>query len=338
MSTAAALLAEQRAEDAEAAARQALSLCPADREASFTLARALLMQGRWREGWDHYEHRPFRVRTSLRALPYPEWRGEPLAGKKILVWGEQGIGDEIMFSRFLPRLRELGAAGVAFACHKLNLRALAQLGADVTYSHTREQVEVPAVDYWVLVGSLPRRLGVTPETLSGAPYLTASRAGPGGVGLVGQGNPLNPVDRARSIPAPLLQQAVPEGRLLLPAGDVQDSLEQVAGLDLLITVDTSWAHMAGALGVSCWVLLPYQNLDWRWLRERADTPWYDSVRLFRQRAPGDWAAVLADVRRALTCADYPGVTPVSRATNVAECPTIDSVSPLSNAATRRKLR
>jgi hypothetical protein len=155
-------------------------------------------------------------------------------------------------------------------------------------------------DLWVMLFSLPDRLGVQREGLSGAPYLAAEPAGEGGIGLVEQGNPGNTHDLWRSIPQGLLQGAVPRGRLLQPTGDVAQSLRQLAGLDLLITVDTSWAHMAGALGVPCWLLLSPVKTDWRWLPKADYTPWYRSLRLFWQPAPGDWAAAIAEVKRALS--------------------------------------
>jgi len=288
----------QRAEEAEALGREATALSPDNGQLKELLARALLMQGRWAEAWPLYEHRLTRTKIGgrLRSLPYPEWRGQPLAGQSILVWTEEGIGDELQLSRFIHQLRTLRPSRILLACQRVNMRALHQLGCEQVINHSRERVGLPGdLDWWVLSGSLPYLLGATPENISGAPYLAVEAGGPAGVGLVEQGNPLHVNDAHRSLPRGSLQAIAPEGRLLSPVGDTLDSLSQLAGLDLLVTVDTSWAHMAGAMGVPCWILLPFHGLDWRWMRYRPDTPWYASVRLYRQREGEDWGIVLERV-------------------------------------------
>jgi len=289
-------IAEQRAEEAEAHLRAALALAPQSHGVRLLLAEALLMQGRWEEGWAFNEHRPGRLNSPIRGLPYPEWRGEPLAGRSLLVWGEQALGDEIQMARFVPGLKERGAGRVTLGCHPFNLRLFQQLGADLTISRGADgDISVPRHDLWVMLGSLPHRLCVTPQNLSGAPYLKAPTPAPrsGGVGLVERGNPKNPRDAERSLPPGLLAQAFPNAAPLVPSGDMLESAKALAALDLLISVDTSWAHLAGALGVPCRILLPHRRLDWRWLRERTDTPWYDSVRLFRRGAQERWEDVVA---------------------------------------------
>jgi hypothetical protein len=288
------LLAIQRAEEAEAGMREVL-----DRhqhpEHHTTLALSLLMQGKLREGFREFEARRSRRLLLERGMSITEWDG-PLAGRPIVVFGEQGIGDELQASRFVPQLRAQGAKHITLACRHENVRALQQLGADVVLDRDAPTLAVPRDACWVAMWSLPHRLGLRLEDISNRSYLQASPSGIGGIGLVARGNPMNPNDVSRSMDASELQRAVPHGRLLEPAGDVLDSLGVVAGLDLLITVDTAWAHMAGALGVPCWLMLPYRNLDWRWLRERPDSPWYGSLRLYRQPAPGDWATVLSRIR------------------------------------------
>lgn len=283
----------QRVEEAEALIRDGLRRFPGDRDIQSWLAPALLMQGKLRDGFREYETRGPRRDILERRLATPEWDG-PIAGRSVLVWGEQGIGDEIQTMRFVRTLRELGASRIYIACLEANVRALGQLGADVVVSRSADEFRVPRHDCWIKSWSIPHRLGLTVDDLSGAPYLTAEPATCGGIGLVERGNPANPRDANRSISEGLLQRAVPQGRLLEPNGDTYDSLRQIAGLDLLITVDTSWAHMAGALGVPCWLLLPFRDLDWRWLQERADSPWYNSLRLFRQGSPGGWGAVIQE--------------------------------------------
>jgi hypothetical protein len=277
--------------EAEALTRAALARELTNPELWFGLASLLLVQGKWSEGFQAFETRPGRRLSPIRQLPYPEWEGAPLAGRSILVCGEQGIGDEIMFGRFIPALRQLGASRISLAALPTNVRALRQLGADEVFPR-EGSVSIPRHDCWVMLASLPHRLGVTLETLSGAPYLRAEPTERGLIGVVERGRPTHLNDAHRSLPPGTLQKALPHAIVVEPRGDVLDSLAQVAGLDVLVTVDTSWAHMAGALGVGCRVLLPAHAQDWRWLRGRLDSPWYDSVRLYRQRTPGDWAEVI----------------------------------------------
>lgn len=290
------LFDDQRAEEAEAAARAGLRKDPSRMDLRTTLAFSLLMQGRYREGFREAEGRDGRLRSPLQTLPYPEWDGQ-IAGKSILVCGEQGLGDEIQFARFIKPLRELGTARITLVCWPQLVRAFQDVGADLVIGR-EGTVSLPKHDYWTMAGSIPHRLGLDLADISGTPYLAAEPRSRGGIGLVERGNPLHGNDVHRSIPHGMLQEALPGGRLLEPEGDVYDSLCRIAGLDLLITVDTSWAHMAGALGVPCWVLLPYRGLDWRWMRSGSSTHWYASMRLFRQPEPGDWATVVKAVKLA----------------------------------------
>lgn len=301
------LVLTQRAEEAESVVREGLRRYPGHEGIQSWLAQALLMQGRWRDGFREFEARTSRRDVVARRLSTPEWEG-PIAGRSILVWGEQGIGDEIQTIRFVRELRALGASQIFVACSAPNVRAFEQLDVDGVADRGGKTFSVPRHDYWVKAWSIPYRLGLDVADISGRPYLHAEATRTGGVGLVERGNPKNPRDVDRSIPAGLLQRAAPQGELLEPVGDTYDSLRRLAGLDLLITVDTSWAHMAGALGVPCWLLLPFRHVDWRWLRNRPDTPWYDSVRLFRQPSAGDWNTVLGEVRAALA-----GFEPAARA-------------------------
>jgi hypothetical protein len=288
---------QQRFADCERAAREGLQRHPGDGRLRAFLSSCLLLEGRYRDGFREREHRPSRLTCPARQLPYPEWDG-PLAGRSLLVWGEQGLGDEIQAVRFVQALRDRGAARITLACLPQNVRAFQGLGADLVVSRLGD-VAIPKHDAWTPLWSLPHQLGLRLEDITGKPYLAGGRRRGGGIGLAERGSPTNPRDAERSMPEGLLQALVPEGRLLAPQGDVLDSLQALAGLDLVITVDTSWAHMAGALGVPCWVLLPFRELDWRWLRTRDDSPWYESIRLFRQPAPGDWASVIGEVRTAL---------------------------------------
>lgn len=303
---AAELVKMQRAEEAEAVIREGLRRHPGDGDLQSWLPFALLIQGNYRDGFREHEARYARHQTRAQGFPLPEWDG-PIAGRSIFLWGEGGIGDEIQVVRFVKDLRALGASRIVMGCLPENLRAFQHVdGLDEVFS--RMQFTPPEVECWARTWSLPYHLGLRLEDVSGAPYLRPAHVGGGGIGLVERGNPKNVRDRDRSMPAGTLQQAFPHARLLEPKGDTLDSLNVLAELDLLITVDTSWAHMAGALGVPCWVLLPYRNLDWRWLRGRAETPWYNSLRLFRQPVPGDWNAVVAEVTAALQNTSKPAGT------------------------------
>ncbi len=286
----------QRPEAAEPLLRQAIALEPQQGRHRYELALGQLLEGRLAEGFENYEHRPSRAESPCRGLAYPEWRGERLQGRSILVWGEQGLGDEIQFSRFLAPLRRMGAR-VTLAVAPNNVRLLGQLADKVT--GRSGNIEMEPHDYWVMLGSLPHRLGVTPEALSGAPYLAPAwrGGGGGGVGIVARGNPRHPNDLRRSIHDDSLQAAFPGALALEPAADTAASLELVAGLDLLVTVDTSWAHMAGACGAPCLLLLPAEGLDWRWMRGAARSPWYESIQLVRQTRPGDWASAIREAQR-----------------------------------------
>ena len=247
-----------------------------------------LKRGDYARGLEMFENRQTRLNSKLRGLAPPEWRGQDLTGKRILVQGEQGLGDEIQMARFLPRLRELGASAVYLLCNAPNIRLLGQL--DIDYVAPRAGVvTLPDYDYWVAALSLPYLLGVRLETLSGAPYLPRPAAEPGRrVGLAWNGSPNNPTDATRSMPSAAVLDPIPDGLVLEPSGDMLDSARQLAGLRALVTVCTSWAHLAGAMGLPTYVILSH-DADWRWgLADR--TPWYSSVRLFRQDAPGEWGA------------------------------------------------
>jgi len=328
-----ALVGLAREDEAEACYRRALALDPGYRKAAFNLAYVLLRQGRWEEGWLRLDARDWLVALQDH-LRLPRWDGGPLAGRRILVGVEAGHGDMIQFCRYCAALKARGAARVGVLCHP-GLAALfgGLRGADEIIPLDRD-FDRGDWDVWTAPLSLPLHFRTTVDTVPAAlPYLTPDRArvarlapllaaAPGElkVGLVWKGNPRFENDAARSLPglaplAPLL--GVPgvrwfslqkgEGELregitdLAPAiEDFADTAALMAGLDLVITVDTACAHLAGALGKPCWVLLPAWMPDWRWLADRTDTPWYPRVmRLFRQRRDGAWDDVMNDVAAAL---------------------------------------
>lgn len=290
-----------RGRDAEAAAlfTQAMEAAPRWAKPRFNLGLVRLMQGDYAAGWALHEARRQVPESGTRELPlpWPEWRGEPLAGRRIVVLGEQGFGDQIMFARFLAPLRAMGAQVRYFCAAEV---------APLIDGAVFELDDEVAADFWVLAGSLPHRLGVSLATLP--PPLAVEAGGivdaGGGIGVMARGRPQHGNDANRSLDEASAARLQILGRDLSPAatgaGDFLQTARIVAGLDLVISVDTAVAHLAASMGKPTWILLPAVGTDWRWLRDRTDSPWYPSARLFRQGAAGDWRAVLEAVEAALS--------------------------------------
>ena len=295
-------------EAARTSLEAACLLLPDEPRSRHALGGVLLALGHYRHGGALSDARYEIPELGLRKPPfsYPEWQGEDPAGRGILLFPEQGLGDQIQYARFAPWLAARGA-DVTLLCHPALQRLLAQsLGVRVLAA--RGQVEFPDPDAWVMMGSVTGRGGFTPETLPNAPYLRAAETTPpagGRIGVATRGNPSHPNDAHRSLPADAAAQllSLPGAISLHPedtgAADFADTAQIVAGLDLVVSVDTSVAHLAGAMGKPVWILLPRLMADWRWMQGRADSPWYPSARLFRQSAAGDWASVIEDVLREL---------------------------------------
>ncbi len=285
-------------------------------------------------GWPEYEWRWRRQDASPPALTQPLWDGSSLQGKSILLYPEQGLGDTLQFIRYAPLVKQTGAT-VIVQCQPPLLRLLATCaGIDRLLP---EGADLPPFDVQAPLLSLPRILRTTLASIpANIPYLSADpdlrarwRQSLSGVadfkvGIAWQGNPGHKRDRQRSVPlaafAPLAE--APGVRLVslqkgpgheqltelaerLRVLDLTDELEDFAdtaallsNLDLVITVDTAVAHLAGAMGIPVWVALPIVP-DWRWLLERQDSPWYPTMRLFRQTAWGDWAGVFERLTGAL---------------------------------------
>jgi Flp pilus assembly protein TadD len=330
-------------EEAETCYRKVLEQDPGFAMASRNLASILLQQGRFAEGWRHYEAR-YSPRLPRRTVvapepPFPQWRGESLAGKSVLVWPEQGFGDQIQLCRYVPLLKRQGAAWVTLVCPPELSALFASLPGVDRVVPEETPGPVPSHDYWTLLLSIPYCLGgaedrvpdslpylAVPAPRRDAPGLQLQRGTRRRVGLVWRGGSLFADNHSRSLPdlaslAPLwaiagidffsLQKGEGEQQAACPPPDqpLQDlgsrvrDFAETAGileqLDLLICVDTAIAHLAGSLGINCWVMLPAQP-DWRWLSGRDDTPWYPRcLRLFRQERPGDWEPVVLKVREAL---------------------------------------
>ncbi len=324
-----------RFEEALTQYRRAAGIRPDYADANMAEAFALLTMGRdFTQALAKLEWRWRLADRKSRGFKQPLWRGEPLNGKTILLHAEQGFGDTLMLLRYAPMVAARGGR-VVIEVPKA-LARLATRVAGGPFPVIAEGAALPAFDVQCPLMTLPSALGTKLDTIPAAvPYLAADPeavrrwserlgAAPGlKVGIAWAGNPAHRNDRQRSLAldrfATLfdlpgvcwfsLQVGARAGDLAtLPPGQVIDLSPQltdfaetaaaVANLDLVITVDTAPAHLAGALGKPTWILLPFAP-DWRWLAKRTDSPWYPTARLFRQRAPGDWDGALAAVRVAL---------------------------------------
>jgi hypothetical protein len=330
LSRGALLRATGRYEEALANYRSALDLEPEDPDANWNLALLLLLYGRYEQAWDHYEYRwqSIEYERPRHRFESPPWSGrDDLRGKKVLLVSEQGLGDAIMFCRFAPMVEALGAEVVLEVAP-----ALAALMR--TLSPTIQVVAIgdplPPIDMHCPLLSLPRAFGTTLKTIPAADgYLAVDparsrvwdqRLGPQSkprVGLVWSGRREHSNDRRRSMPANALSALLGReefdfhslqielremdsdltARLTTWCDELADFGETAAlaeKMDVVVSVDTAVAHLAGALGKEVWILLPCVH-DYRWMLDRGDTPWYRSARLFRQPTPGDWQSVVKRV-------------------------------------------
>jgi tetratricopeptide (TPR) repeat protein len=312
---------------------RALASDPRNATVQCNKAFTLLLRGDFGRGWPLYEWRRKLVPHTGGAadrLDRPLWLGEEsLAGKTILLRSEQGLGDTLQFCRYAKPVSERGARVILEAQAPL-MNLLADLSG-VSQLVTQGS-PLPQSDYYCPLMSLPLALGTSLDTIPCAhAYLGSDaaktadwRARLGSpsrprVGLVWSGNATNSNDRHRSMPLADFVRYLPDGfhyvslqkdlrdpgarellasrGILDPSAELYDFSDTAAlceCLDLIISVDTSVAHLGGALGKTTWVLLPF-NPSWRWLLSREDSPWYSSVTLFRQRAPGDWHGVMRAV-------------------------------------------
>jgi tetratricopeptide (TPR) repeat protein len=324
-----------RLDEAEAAYRHALALRPDFPEGHFSLAQILLLKGNLPAAWPEYEWRWKLAEYSwLKALhgefAQPRWTGEALHGKTVLIYAEQGLGDTLQFVRFLPAIAERGGHVVLAAQAPLVKLCSSLPGVTVM---PLDRQKLPQFDVHLPLLSLPYVLGASLDTLPAhIPYLRADpalverwrlRIGRSGlkVGLVWAGNPSQRGDRFRSprlrAMAPLF--AVPgvdfvalqlgAGREDIAAnplppnvvdlgpeiGDFADTAAIMASLDLVVTSCTAPLHLAGALGVPVWGAIPFAP-HFFWLLDRSDSPWYPTLRLYRQERPGqDWSGVVGHI-------------------------------------------
>jgi tetratricopeptide (TPR) repeat protein len=337
-----ALQALRRLPEAIAAFDRAIALRPDFATALNNKALALLLTGQFAEGWKLQESRwqTKQFLPMLRGFDQPVWRGEPLDGRVLLLHAEQGLGDTIQFCRYAPLVAQRGSVLLEVQPPLLPLLAAQP---DMPRLIARGE-RLPEFDLHCPLLSLPLAFGAEPSTFPvPGGYLAADPAriaewaprlppanGPR-VGIVWSGNPMHLNDANRSLPLAGLLSLLDCGATLLslqsevrasdravfddtprlarlgvPFSDFADTAAVIAQLDLVIAVDTSVAHVAAALGKPTWILLPHVP-DWRWLLDRDDSPWYASVRLFRQSARGDWPGVIERVRQALLA--FAGSTP-----------------------------
>ena len=346
-----ALILEDIGQYDEAEKHFALSLenCTTDEKYNLNWCRSMmrLSLGHYANGWEDYEDRiPFsRTPGAVNRYPIfpaPYWQGEDITGKRIFCCAEQGLGDTILFSRFLPWLRQqVGSGGkVYFCCAHEMMTLLWNFYLTDVVEFVPEGVPIPECDYSVVVGSLPWQSRCTLETLPKDPGLIRKRADvqmkigpaeipkplgpdPYKVGIVWTGNPGQERNAERSIPLELLLPLAEHPNVWLyglQAFHGRDEIERLGAsdlicdlggqlekrgltraatallqMDLVVTCCTSIAHLCGALGVEAWVLI-CKNPYWVWMRDRTDSPWYPSVKLYRQTEVDNWKDVTSKVR------------------------------------------
>ncbi len=324
----------RRYDEAIAAYERSIAIDPDYADAHWNLALHRLLLGDFARGWVGYEWRwrQDQVARFKRDYPQPLWRGnEPVAGKTMLLYAEQGLGDMLQFCRYASRVAALGATVLLEAPPALQS---VLSGLDGVAQVIPQGTALPAFDIHCPITSLPLAFHTTAGTIPrDVPYLKAAatrvalweqklgKKTKPRVGLAWSGNVLPDPNRSMTLAEALalsmdgveiisLQKEVraADAALLASRPDIRhfgDTLQDFAdtaalieSVDMVISIDTSVAHLAGAMGKPLWVLLPY-SADWRWMVDRDDCLWYPSARLFRQTAIGDWAGVLQRVRAAL---------------------------------------
>ncbi len=330
--------AMRRRDEALGLYRQAITLSPNFPQPHHLYGCQLLQLGDFDQGWTEFEWRRFLpgARKYMDRYPGTMWSGQDLTGSTIALYAEEYFGDTLQFIRYAKLLKERGARVIVDCKAALHRLLIAQPYIDAVYDGDDDQ---PPYDHFAAIPSLPHLMATTPHTIpSEVPYMQVPPSAPAAevaaapglkVALVWAGDPTNPADRHRSIPlatldmladvpgvswfslqlGPAREQLHTPLRLRVTdlsahVTDFQDTAQLLQHVDLLLTVDTAAAHLAGALGRPTWLLLDEQA-NWRWLLERNDSPWYSSVRLFRQERAGAWeplllrvAAELGDLRGA----------------------------------------
>jgi tetratricopeptide (TPR) repeat protein len=329
-------LANNRLELADECYAQSFMLDPSNTVAPWNRAMALLTMGNLKEGFRRYRWRWHALdKFKAMRLKAPMWDGSDLKGKTILVHEEQGFGDSLQMLRFMPELKKRGAKAYFYARPVLLPLLEGWDGCDKALSWNVEDKSVPD-DVDVVCGGmdLPGLLDIGLHNIPNkTPYISNPRAKDPAfklegnkkkIALVWAGNPQHKRDHERSIPLPLFEPLIkamgadfyslqykpkePDLKLMQAWGitdlapkikNIADQASFLGQMDLLITIDSAPAHLAGALGVPVWVLVT-KNPDWRWLLGRNDSPWYPRLRLFRQASRGDWNGVVQEVKTALS--------------------------------------
>jgi Tfp pilus assembly protein PilF len=321
-----ALRAERRAAEALECYNEALRIKPDHAQVRLSRALLWLQLGNFEPGWAEYEWRLRCTEYAIPSFPRPMWDGSPLNGQTILIYGDHGLGDTLQFIRYAPLVEARGGR-VVVAVRKPLARVLSSCpGAEMVMP---EGAPLPDFAVYIPAMSLPRIFGTTLATVPAqVPYLAADApfverwGGEIGrdegfrIGIAWQGNPAYTKDRQRSFALtqfePLarldgvrlysLQKDFGAGHIAEAASrfavtdlgsrftDFMDTAAAIRNLDLVIAADTSIVHLAGALEAPVWAALPF-DADWRWLLDRDDSPWYPTIRLFRQKRPGDWDEV-----------------------------------------------
>jgi tetratricopeptide (TPR) repeat protein len=326
------LLNELRVDEALETMALGLRAAPDDAELHWLSAIASLLVGDFHRGWAEHEWRSqVGAHEPLREFGLPRWEGQAAPNQTVVLFAEQGLGDSIQFLRYVPRVAERAKSVVLLLPAALQGLARESFG-DIC--EVAEDGQTIRADFQCPLLSLPLVFATDEDSIPQVvPYLRSNPAraeawrarlgespyaGPK-VGLVCSGNPAHQNDANRSVPLEMFRRAMPESCeffLLQPkvrdddaiavanwpvlrtlTGDLKDFGETAAlmeSLDVILTVDTSVAHLAGALGRPVWILLPYCP-DWRWMLGRTDSPWYPTAKLYRQGRPKDWAIVLAQV-------------------------------------------
>lgn len=330
-----ALRALNRLAEAHACFLQAIQGFPDYADAHWNDGLCQLLAGDFKHGWAGYEWRwASELKDETRQFLTPQWDGsQPLDGKSILLHAEQGYGDTLQFSRYVSKVQALGAKVILEVQPQLLALLTALNGVDMVVARGSE---LPEFDYHCPLLSLPKVFATDAQTIpANIPYVFAEpisiaqwqeKLEPSltpRIGIVWAGSTDHLNDHNRSIPLRdflqivqpglqfyALQTALREGdkrvlkrypqvrQFTASIRDFNDTAALINLMDIVITVDTAVAHLAGAMGKPVWVLLPYSP-DWRWLLDRNDSPWYPTARLFRQAAIGDWSSVLGEVSQAL---------------------------------------
>lgn len=316
---------------------RSIQLAPEHPTAQFNLAVAYLLSGDYQRGWTQYETRwnYEHLAGTLPNYPQPRWTGQDIKGKTVMIMGEQGHGDNIQFVRFASDIISRGGRPILAVSQSLKPLLLGKEMPDIVCSGD----PLPEFDYWIPIMSIPGVVGSTLANLSPVQYyLTADpqlqrawqqRLGPKTrlrVGFCWSGRRDTWINRHKGMPFETMLALIKrnpsyewinlqcdctaeEEAALIAAGvtaypgsiqSFADSAALIMHMDVVLAVDTAVAHLAGALGRPVWVMLSQYALDWRWLLNRDDSPWYATARLFRQPRMGDWQSVMDKIHQYLS--------------------------------------